>query len=149
MRYGIWFEPIMGEPDPKEIPFSHLMADRRIILPTSKTSNPILEGKKITTSFQSNEVYLLIPGRKFDLHGTRHGKGYGWFDRFLSIVPPEWIRIGVCHAKQINKTPLTRATWDQPVDWVIVQNDEAWSAHETVARTLNRRTHTNHPPDQR
>ena len=139
----------MDEPDPKEIPFSHLMTDRRIILPTSKTSDPMFEGKKITKSLQSSDVYLLVPGSKFDLHGTRHGKGYGWFDRFLSVVPPEWIRIGVCHTEQISKIVLKRAAWDQPVDWIIAKCVETWGVYETEARTLNRHTRIYHPSDQR
>lgn len=63
---------------------------------------------------------MFMPGRKFDVAGTRHGQGGGWYDRFLALVPRTWLRIGVCYDNQLSPTYLTRAPWDQAMDYVYV-----------------------------
>jgi len=63
---------------------------------------------------------ILIPGRRFDAFGTRHGQGGGWYDRFLARVPSGWLRVGFCFSDQFSLTPLIRNAWDQPMDYVCV-----------------------------
>jgi 5-formyltetrahydrofolate cyclo-ligase len=70
----------------------------------------------------NSSAFILVPGRRFDATGTRHGKGAGWYDRFLSIVPKEWFRIGFCYDDQFSEEPLVRQAWDQPMDVVYVVN---------------------------
>lgn len=79
---------------------------------------------------------IFLPGQKFDLTGTRKGRGFGWYDRLLTELPIDWIRIGVAKEKQLSKTPLKRYPWDQPVDWLVWKNTEnVWE----ITKTPNRR----------
>lgn len=63
---------------------------------------------------------IFIPGREFDVSGTRHGRGGGWYDRFLVHIPRKWKRIGFCYQSQFSEKALVRESWDQPVDVVCV-----------------------------
>ena len=63
---------------------------------------------------------VLLPGKRFDAYGTRHGQGGGWYDRFLSRTPSSWLRVGLCFSDQFSRTPLSREAWDQPVHVVCV-----------------------------
>ncbi|MBA3789218.1 hypothetical protein H0X32_02385 [Patescibacteria group bacterium] len=85
---------------------------------------------------QLQRAFMLIPGRRFDATGTRHGKGAGWYDRFLSIVPPGWLRIGFCYTEQFSDKPLVRQAWDEPMDIVCIVDkvSGAVKIHETRAR---------------
>lgn len=67
---------------------------------------------------------VLMPGRRFDAAGTRHGQGGGWYDRFLARVPDEWLRIGFSYDDQLSPTPLIRKEWDQQMDYVVVVSRE-------------------------
>jgi len=69
---------------------------------------------------QGRIAAILIPGRRFDASGTRHGKGAGWYDRFLAQVPASWTRIGFCFDDQFSDEPLVRESWDEPMDYVVV-----------------------------
>jgi len=46
---------------------------------------------------------VIVPGLAFDRTGRRLGRGGGFYDRFLSKLPPEVLRIGVCFDEQIIK----------------------------------------------
>lgn len=62
---------------------------------------------------------IFLPGQKYDLKGTRHGRGFGWYDRLLAELPSNWIRVGIADESKISITPLTRNKWDQPMDWLV------------------------------
>lgn len=66
------------------------------------------------------EVCVLVPGRAFDNTGTRHGRGGGWYDRFLSRAPREWITVGVTNPERFSDSPLPRAEHDVPMDWIAI-----------------------------
>ena len=99
--------------------------------------DPTKEVARATEIAQKRMVAILVPGRRFDTTGTRHGKGAGWYDRFLEQVPPSWTRIGFCFDDQFSKEPLARQPWDEPMDYVVVvpRSDGAPVLHETEART--------------
>ena len=99
-----------------------------------KCHDPFLMAALFSEKFDKKDVTVFIPGKKFDAHGTRHGHGNGWYDRFLSKIPTHWHRVGVAHASQFYNSKLARQTWDQPVDWVIVCGGSSCILHKTFAR---------------
>lgn len=96
-------------------------------------TDPVTVAQSI--SIRTSPVAVLVPGQRFDASGTRHGRGGGWYDRFLAAVPASWVRIGFCTESQFSETPLLRQSWDQPVDYVAVVGDRT-VLHETRARDL-------------
>ena len=46
---------------------------------------------------------VVVPGRAFDRNCNRLGRGYGFYDRFLSVLPNETYRIGFAFEFQICK----------------------------------------------
>ncbi len=100
--------------------------------------DPIKEAEVAMNATLGQKTAILIPGRKFDALGTRFGQGGGWYDRFLSQVPVEWIRIGFCFSYQFSEETLKREPWDQVMDFVCVVDKESGSLaiHETHARKI-------------
>ncbi len=92
------------------------------------------EAEAAVAAADAGPCVILIPGRAFDAHGTRHGRGGGWYDRFLAEVPEEWLRVGFCFDTQFSKTPLSREAWDQPVDAIAVISAQGVALHDTKAR---------------
>lgn len=82
--------------------------------------DPLCEAREAIRHTQGKETVVLVPGRRFDTTGTRHGKGAGWYDRFLAAVPASWIRIGFCTDAQFSTEPLVRESWDEPMDYLVV-----------------------------
>ncbi len=91
-------------------------------IPPRASLNPTQEAARLTSAIGAQAVVILIPGRRFDAAGTRHGQGGGWYDRFLALVPREWLRVGICYDDQFSGTPLVRESWDQAMDYVVVVN---------------------------
>lgn len=82
--------------------------------------DPAHESRNAMALAGESPTCILIPGRRFDATGTRHGQGGGWYDRFLAQVPGSWVRIGFCFNTQFSEVPLSRANWDQVMDYVVV-----------------------------
>lgn len=130
----ILYTPAKDEVDYGDISFPIKIADINILIPRYKNSDPFSWATDCTRKFKNMDIYVLVPGTKFDLHGTRHGRGAGWYDRFLSKVPSTWLRIGIVDKSKFSNSKLLRQHWDQPVDWVIVQNGLSWNTYKTSAR---------------
>jgi 5-formyltetrahydrofolate cyclo-ligase len=98
--------------------------------------DPRSEAAQAIAMTQGRPTAVLLPGRRFDTSGTRHGQGGGWYDRFLAQIPPEWLRIGICFDDQFSQDPLPRQSWDQVVDVVCVidRANQSLSLQETKAR---------------
>lgn len=66
---------------------------------------------------------IVVPGVAFDRRGFRMGRGRGYYDRFLSQLPPfdgrkGTFRLGICFPFQLaDQLPVD--TWDLPVDEVL------------------------------
>ncbi len=137
INYCITYQPISKEIDPSSIPMlkEHSFTDT-FVLPASAEISPCAIAENLKKIYPSQGVCILIPGTAFDKTGTRHGRGKGWFDRFLAAVPYLWIRIGIIDSERLSSTPLVRKSWDQPVDWIICKKQNEWKIVETRARKL-------------
>ena len=63
---------------------------------------------------------VITPGVAFDPHGGRLGQGGGHYDRLLSSMPGEAVRVGVCFACQV-VPDVPREDHDLPVDLVVTE----------------------------
>jgi 5-formyltetrahydrofolate cyclo-ligase len=82
--------------------------------------DPFEEAEKAAAFAGGRAACVLMPGRAFDTYGTRLGQGGGWYDRFLSAAPKEWLRVGFCSEERFSEARLPRQAWDEPVDYVCV-----------------------------
>ncbi|HVX90225.1 MAG TPA: 5-formyltetrahydrofolate cyclo-ligase [Candidatus Paceibacterota bacterium] len=98
--------------------------------------DPFAEAKNAIAAVGDKKTAVLMPGRAFDAAGTRFGQGGGWYDRFLSAVPTEWLRIGFCFDRQFSPTPLQREEWDQVMDYVCVAHGQELEVFETKGRMV-------------
>lgn len=99
------------------------------ILPRASL-DPLKEALSAMEHIGEAPCAILIPGKRFDAHGTRHGQGGGWYDRFLSRVPKEWLRVGFCSEQQFSKDSLIRKSWDQPMDAVVVMGEKSGTLYQ-------------------
>ncbi len=135
---AILYQPLKSEIDynnrsfPLEIPVNNL------VLPNNKNNDPFEWAANCIAKFQNINVYILIPGTRFDRYGTRYGQGGGWYDRFLSKVPATWLRIGITDKSQMSAVKLLKQEWDEPVDWIVVSNNNLWEVHKINANQLLR-----------
>lgn len=128
----------------EQIPNFELIKDKpNFIIPPTHKIDPNEIAKNILNIFftltqkTNPHVLIFLPGQKFDLMGTRKGRGFGWYDKLLAELPNNWIRIGIATPSQISDTPLIRNPWDQPVNWLIFQkNENDWKIAETKNRPL-------------
>ena len=133
-RAAVVYDPQNDEVDFSGSSFPLRLPPTRIMLPPDKNADPFAWSSKCAVEFAGFDVCLLIPGKRFDPAGTRHGRGGGWYDRFLSNIPASWLRIGIAPRSNISRSFLEREAWDEPVDWVLAQDDLRWIAYETMAR---------------
>ena len=71
---------------------------------------------------EPNEIELIIlPGVAFDLNKNRIGYGAGYYDRFLQLVKPCCIKIGVCFEVQmVDSVPVEGH--DIPLDIIVTED---------------------------
>lgn len=129
---SILYKPLKGEIDYSNHSFPLKIHANNLTLTNNKGSDPFEWVSKCIAKFKNTKLYILIPGTRFDIHGTRHGKGGGWYDRFLSEIPSTWLRIGITKTSLISPQSLKRQTWDKPVDWLISYDGNIWSAYRTT-----------------
>ena len=119
----IAYVPLRGEVDFRA--FLKVSEDANVYAIAPRAAlDPAEEARKAAAVAGGRPVALLMPGRAFDRFGTRHGQGGGWYDRFLSFVPKEWLRVGFCFEKQFSNERLPKNPWDQSVDFVCVVTDD-------------------------
>lgn len=128
---AVGFFPLKNEPSPALFPIVPTA-----IVPTNASADSLKLAEELKNRFLSDRVCVYIPGSAFDKYGTRHGRGGGWYDRFLASVPSSWMRIGLCFEENFSSELLKREAWDQPVDWVCVQKVDGMDYYETKARNI-------------
>jgi 5,10-methenyltetrahydrofolate synthetase len=127
----ILYEPLASEINYREnFPFK--IPKNIFILPNDKKSDPFEWADKCVEALENKKVFILVPGKDFDVYGTRHGHGRGWYDRFLSKVPKGWLRVGIAYQHQISKTRLIKKEWDQSVDWLMILSNNNWEIYKKV-----------------
>ncbi len=127
---------IIYTPLNEEMDFAHFLTVplKCMTVPSTKDADPFVWAQMCAQELKDTVPYILIPGKKFDTTGTRHGRGGGWYDRFLSKIPHHFVRIGVAHVSQVSSEALTREAWDEPMDWVLISDGNSWKVHKTSAR---------------
>ncbi len=132
---AIVYEPLEIEVAFNECPLFATLPRRVLTLPKDQKVDPFEEVGRCIKEVGAAAACILIPGKTFDLTGTRHGRSFGWYDRLLSKVPPEWLRIGTLHEHELSDTLLVRQSWDEPMDWLVVSGKDGWKYIETKARS--------------
>lgn len=120
-RYCISYTPLNNEVSPEKY---LVFPNPSFVIPSDRNTDPFSLANEVSERFKSTNVCILIPGKHFDIYGTRHGRGGGWYDRFLSKIPSKWLRVGLLYKKQLSDKRLERKPWDQPMDVLaIVENN--------------------------
>lgn len=121
---GIWYSPLRDEPDPEKLDLTRrLCLQPWRVIPASRASDPFTTAAALKRDYATlgiqKDVYIFVPGQRFDRFGTRQGRGGGWMDKFLASIPRTWLRIGICTPQYWSDAPLFRESWDEPMDWII------------------------------
>ena len=132
----IGYSSMGDEPDVHDFLLENkiLNAGRSII--ADKDISPHDFASSLLKAHADEKVCVLIPGREFDTFGTRHGRGGGWYDRFLKELPSSWPRIGVLNASQLSEEKLKREPWDEPVDYLLIIEKDSWNILTTNSRKI-------------
>ncbi len=123
---AILYTPFTDEIDYSDNSFPFIIHQNRILLPSTKITDPYAWAGTCISIYRDKNPFILIPGKHFDIYGTRHGKGGGWYDRFLSKVPRTWLRIGIATVDEFSEERLSRESWDESMDWLLIQYKSEW-----------------------
>ncbi len=130
------YTALKDEQDPNMIPLlQQIQTESVSLVPQTPLTDPIALADTFSKTLIPSKTHILIPGQAFDLTGTRHGRGNGWYDRFLAHLPHEMPRLGMVPQGHLSTRPLIRQAWDEPMDWIVYKQGETWLIHRTNART--------------
>lgn len=65
---------------------------------------------------------VLVPMLAFDMEGNRLGYGKGYYDKFLSLVRPKCLKVGLCLEAGRVDEGLPTDEFDVPMDFVVTEN---------------------------
>ena len=133
---AVWilYTPLPGEVDIQKSPIGQKMPGSVFFLPNRHYGAPESTAQALMKTYAGKPVCVFIPGIAFDEKGNRKGRGGGWYDRFLATVPKEWLRIGCLPEKLLSSTPLIPESWDQPMDWLLIETAKGYRTLQTEAR---------------
>ena len=130
-KYGVWFQPLIDEADPTSFFEQHgIPINKTLTVSSDRNTSPFDEADRINHICGLIPTFILIPGQRFDMHGTRHGRGGGWYDRFLSRLQRTYHRIGVGQSTHLSSGDLLRQPWDEPMDWLLISSQHHWQTHQ-------------------
>jgi 5-formyltetrahydrofolate cyclo-ligase len=66
------------------------------------------------------------------IYCTRHGRGGGWYDRFLSKIPRSWVRIGVVGSENFYHKRIKKQEHDEVMDWIIIKENSKWNTIKPI-----------------
>ncbi len=137
---SVLYTPLTDEVNYSDPQFPLPIPSSKIVVPDSKNSDPYQWADQCVEKYKDSDVvYILVPGTKFDVYGARRGKGGGWYDRSLSKIPASWLKIGVCDRSQVSLSPIEQQPWDKSVDWLLISSgDNIWSAYDTQTHRMIR-----------
>ena len=122
----IGYTPIGDEPDFSSFLKTEGITTEVVRLPVTREGDPVAAASMLAAAHPHKKICILVPGQEFDSRGTRHGRGGGWYDRFLASVPRGWFRVGVLPSARLSKTDLAREIWDEPMDMLLIEYGDGW-----------------------
>ena len=99
------FTPVPGEPDVRSFAARCRAVGCTVVVPEDEPEPSTLD-------------VVLVPGVAYTADGWRLGQGGGWYDRFLPMLRPDAVTVGVAFAVQIVDA-LPVEPHDVPVDHVV------------------------------
>lgn len=105
------FTPVPGEPDVRAFAARCHDEGRTVVVPEDEPEPAAID-------------LVLVPGVAFTADGWRLGQGGGWYDRFLPMLRPEAVTVGVAFAAQVVDA-LPVEPHDVPVDHLVTDASEA------------------------
>ncbi|MDO8729259.1 MAG: 5-formyltetrahydrofolate cyclo-ligase [bacterium] len=129
---AILYQPLSGEIDYNKPLFPINLHPNQMVLPVNTNENPFAWADKCAEYFKKDIPYVLVPGSNFDIYGTRHGRGGGWYDRFLSKIPTTWLKIGITDTSRLSFQQIAKRPWDQTVDWVLACDSGVWNIYKVT-----------------
>lgn len=114
------YMPLADEVDMRTLHTQALCDGKRVLLPKCNTSSGTIAACEITSSTHSMQTgyagiaepldhceclpeeidLIIVPGRAFDMHGHRIGRGLGYYDRFLAKAHNA-LKVGVAFESQL------------------------------------------------
>lgn len=128
------YSPSPTEPDVSG--FVHLLRVRgvRVLLPAlplgRQWTDPELEPLWRGTTLASAQLvsrpvvdFVLVPGVVFDTSGRRLGRGAGWYDRGLDVMPTATVKVGVSHDRTLLQGGVVPCDdYDARLNYVVTAN---------------------------
>ncbi len=135
-RHSVWilYTPLPGEVDIQKSPLGQSMPSDVFFLPNRHYGAPEVTAQALVQTYAGKTGSVFIPGTLFDEKGNRKGRGGGWYDRFLPQLPKDWVRVGCLPEKLLSPTPLIPESWDQPMDWLLIETAKGYRTLQTEAR---------------
>lgn len=134
------FYPLAGEPDVRRMMRKVLEDKKELLLPAidEKTGMlipcPVIDfDHLIDGPYNTKQPHLpqgcacasvlpdavLVPGLAFTPQGDRLGRGKGYYDRFLAVLPGDVATIGVCFSFQLVKDLPMHSSRDKRVRFIV------------------------------
>ena len=97
------------------------VSTKDIIIEATHVSNKVVYHPTKKPEHNSCDIDLVIvPGVVFDVNMARYGRGFGYYDRFLSKLSGVKV-IALAYDFQVSKKELKLEDWDIKMDYIITE----------------------------